>query len=188
MPLAGTQQPGAPPIHPVRAALEDPAIREELLRHALARLGVLLADRPAAIRRDTANEAAQEVSRRALERLSDFDPDKATAAGWLHGILNLVLHECCRTLRKQPVQPAADPGAWDELAARMSNPDGLAELTQLLGQLPDDQRQIVTLHHLEQIPHEQIASRLGISVGNSRLRLARAMSALRDLAAEEVGR
>jgi RNA polymerase sigma-70 factor (ECF subfamily) len=170
----------------VRAALEDAVVREELLRHAVARLGVLLADRPAALRRDTAAEATQEVSKRALERLMDFDPNKATPAGWLHGILNLVLHECCRNLRKQPVQPTADPGAWDELAVRMSKPDGLAELARLLDKLPEDQRQIVTLHHLEQLPHEQIAEGLGISVGNSRLRLARAMSALRELAAKEV--
>src|SRR5262249_50887908 len=110
-----------------------------------------------------------------------------TVAAWMHGILERVLHERCRSLRKQPVQPAANPAAWDSLAARMSDADGSAELTSLLARLPEEQRQIITLHHLDGLSHEQIAAEFKISVGCSRVRLARAMTELKRLAAEEGG-
>lgn len=38
------------------------------------------------------------------------------------------------------------------------------------------------MHHLDGLPHEQIAAELNISVGSSRVRLSRAMCALRKLA------
>jgi RNA polymerase sigma-70 factor (ECF subfamily) len=123
----------------------------------------------------------QEASKRAWERRAEFDPNRSVAA-WLHGILELVLYEHCRTLRKQPAQPAANPAAWDALAERLANDAG--GLSELLDALPDNQRQIVTMHHLDGLSHEQIAAKLNISVGNSRIRLARAMGELKRLAAK----
>ena len=109
-------------------------------------------------------------------------------AAWLHGILEHVLHEQCRVLRKQPAQPTADPGAWDGLAACLSAPNDSPELATFLANLPDEQRQIVVMHHLEGMPHEQIGNALGISAGNSRVRLARAMIELKRLAPKEDAR
>ncbi|QJW94153.1 RNA polymerase sigma factor [Frigoriglobus tundricola] len=189
MTQAGTQQPlAAPPDDPVRAALDDPELRNVLICHAVARLGCLLADRYPDVRRDTAEDAVQDVYKRVLEQRSRFDPNSGTVAAWMHGILNLVLHERCRAIRKQPAQPTADPVAWDGLAARMSDLDGVGDLTRLLDKLSEDHRRIVTLHHLDGLSHEQIAAQLGVSVGNSRLRLARAMRTLRDLGEQEGGR
>lgn len=187
MTQAGTQPPDAPPADPVRAALDDPAVVADLGRHACSRLGLLLADRPAAVREDVARDAVQEASRRSLSRSGAYEAAHGTAAAWVHGILERVLHEHCRLLRKQPAQPA-DPAAWEGLAVRMSDPDCIAELAPLLGRLTDEQRRIIALHHLDGMPHERIAAELGISVGNSRLRLARAMRALRGLADKEGGR
>lgn len=188
MTQAGTQPPAAPPADPVRGALDDPDVMADLSRHACSRLGVLLADRPVTVREDVARDAVQEAIGRALSRPGSYDRTHGTVAAWLHGILERVLHELCRSLRKQPAQPAADPAAWDNLAARMSGPDGIAELAPLLARLTDEQRRIIALHHLDGMSHERIAAELGISVGNSRLRLARAMRALRDLADKEGGR
>lgn len=188
MTQAGTQPPAAPPTDPVRAALDDPGVLSDLIRHACSRLGVLLADRPPTVREDLTRDAVQEAIRRALSRPGTYDGEHGPVAPWLHGILERVLHELCRALRKQPAQPDADPAGWENIAARMSDPDRVAELTPLLGRLTGEQRQIIALHHLDGLPHDRIAAELGISVGNSRLRLARAMRALRELAEKEGGR
>jgi RNA polymerase sigma-70 factor (ECF subfamily) len=179
--------PHAPPTQ-VRTALNQGAILEDLNRHARARLVVLLGDRPEAVRVEVAADAVQETGRRALGLQESFDPSQASVAAWLHGILEYVLHEQCRALRKQPAQPSADPGAWDGITARLSVPDDSPELATFLGNLPDEQRRIVVMHHLEGMTHEQIGNVLGISAGNSRVRLARAMIELKRLAPKEDAR
>lgn len=187
MTQAGTQPPLTAPLDdPVRAALDDCDLRAGLDCHARARLGQLLSDRPLAVRREQAEDAVQEVCRRALEVRERFDSATGTVAAWLHGMLERVLHERCRAVRKQPLQPTAEPDAWGALAARMSAPSGSEELTRLLALLPEEPRRIVTLHHLDGLSHDEIAARLGISPSNSRVRLARAMNALRTLG-EQVG-
>lgn len=182
----GTRPPPTRPDDPVRAALDDADLRAELVRHAQARFGRWLADRPAPVRAGAAEDAVQEALKRVLEQSARFDPTRASAAAWVHGVLELVLHEQSRVSRRQPVQPSANPEAWDALTARLSYEDGL--LGELLAALPEEQRTIVTMFHLDELSHDEIASRLGISVGNSRVRLARAMTALKERAAKGGGR
>lgn len=185
MTKAGSARPATPAPTPVQAALADSAVQEELARHAAARLGVLLADRPRSVREDVAKDAVQEASRRALSAAATFDASLARVAAWLHGILERVLHEHCRALRKQPAQPCADPAGWDGLEANLASPESRPTLMRVLDGLPAEQRQIVAMHHLDGMPHEQIGAALGISVGCSRVRLARVMSELKRLAAGE---
>jgi RNA polymerase sigma-70 factor, ECF subfamily len=182
---AGTEPTTAPPGDPVRAALDDPLVQRELMAHALARLGKLLIDRPRTARQHMAEEATQEAMKRALARKDTYDPTRATPAGWVHGILDLVLTEHCRALSKRPVQPAADPAGWDGVIARFVHDSGLDEL---LAALSDEHRRLVSMHYLDQMSHTEIATVLGISPGASRTRLNRAMCALRSLAEKGGGR
>jgi RNA polymerase sigma factor (sigma-70 family) len=183
---ARTQPTTAPPDCPVRAALDDPALRDELRCHALVRLTILLANRPRAARLQLLDDAIQETAKRALSRVATYSATQATPAGWIHGILNNVLSEQCRASRKLPVQLASDPDGWESLAARFNEaPKVLAEL---LAGLPDEQRRIITMHHIDGLSHEEIAAELRISVGASRVRLNRAMAALKQLAEKGGGR
>src|SRR5262249_51550111 len=152
----------ASPDDPVRRAAEDPETRAGLIAHAHARLGRLLSDRPTIVRAELAEEAVQDALARAWQRRVEYDPGRATPAGWLHGFVNHVLSEMCRTVRNLPAQPAADPAAWDALVARLAA-DAPGQLSALLDGLSDDQRQIVSMHHLDEMSHEQIAAQLGIS-------------------------
>jgi len=189
--IQGALQPSiAPPDDPVRATLDDPGHRNELMAHAVARLLGLLSDRPAAVRSEVAADAVQEALTRAWHGRATFDPAAGVSvAGWVHGILNNVLSEHCRKLRKQPAQPPADPADWENLAARMEPADAPGELGPLLAGLPEGPRQIVTWHHLEGLSHREIADRLGIGEPCSRVRLTRAMNDLKQLATgKEVGR
>jgi RNA polymerase sigma-70 factor (ECF subfamily) len=189
MTQVGGQPAATTPTDPIRSTLDDPTVLEELRRHALARLGWLLADQPWTAQQEIAADVVQETCQRALQHRERFDPNHGKSpAAWLHGILNLVVKEQCRSLRKHALQAADLAAKWDLLAERMSAPNAAEELAEFLAQLPEDQRQIIQLHHLDDVSHEQIAAQLGISVGCSRVRLGRAMKALRELVAKEVGR
>ena len=89
----------APPTDPVRAALDDPAIRENLLAQALALLGLRLMGQPRTKLLDIAQDAVQETCTRATQKQTDYDPNKASVAGWMHGILSLVLFDPENLLR-----------------------------------------------------------------------------------------
>jgi RNA polymerase sigma-70 factor, ECF subfamily len=56
--------------------------------------------------------------------------------------------------------------------------DEVLELLQALGRLPMSQRQPVVLHHLLQMPVEEVARELGISTGSVKARLFRGRRAL----------
>ena len=54
-------------------------------------------------------------------------------------------------------------------------------LTVALRQLPDDYRQILVLHHLEQLPYEEVAAALNCSPQAARVKACRARAALRRI-------
>jgi len=158
--------------------LADPELRMRLMTHALVRL------------RDeaAAEDAVQETLKRAATKWDTFDPAFRPLACWVFGILNLVLREMYRDRRRQPHQASSIPHDWDQLPAREAFSMDLEVLVSLLAKLPDPSRLIVTTYHLEELSHEQIAKKLGITPGNSRIRLARAMAELRQMAAREGSR
>jgi RNA polymerase sigma-70 factor, ECF subfamily len=77
-----------------------------------------------------------------------------------------------------------------ELASRQPAPSELPGLAEALRALPMVQRKAVVLHHLLDLPFDQVAVELGVAVGTVKSRLARARGALaRHLAPEaEAGR
>jgi RNA polymerase sigma-70 factor (ECF subfamily) len=77
---------------------------------------------------------------------------------------------------------ALDPG----LAARQSTPSQQAArreqdvlLADALGRLPDAYREVLILHHLEGLPHPEVARRLGRTVDSVKNLWARALGRLR---------
>lgn len=180
---------GAPPDNSVRRAVADSEARSALTVHAAARVFVSAADRRPLVPADFIEDAVQETLRRALARESDYSFDRGSVLGWLHGILNNVLSEYFRSARKQPIQ-LSDPAVWDMLAERLdpvAATEARRELNELLAGLEPDHREIITLHHLDEMSHADIAARLGISPAASRTRLARAMLAIRGLATRKEG-
>jgi RNA polymerase sigma-70 factor (ECF subfamily) len=175
---------GASPVDLIAGAASDPAVRADLRLHARARLGRYLPGRPATVREQLIEDAVQEALRRAINRRADYDPARSTPTGWLNGFLDKVLSEECRKVRRAPAQPP-DPDDWDPLDRRVGDP---AELRELLERISPEAREIVIQHHLEGRGHAEIAGRLGISEGASRVRLARAMNELKRAAAKEAGR
>src|SRR5262245_28882435 len=104
----------APPDDSVRAALDKPEVQDALLKHALASLGRRMVERPATDRMEKAKEVCQETCARALQKRQEYDPAKRVDP-WLHGIMNNVLFEIVRSLRRSPAQEPADAAAWERL-------------------------------------------------------------------------
>jgi RNA polymerase sigma-70 factor, ECF subfamily len=181
-------QPAAPPEDPVRAALDDAEVRNGLLDHARAILGRWLADRPATAR----SEAVQETLLRALQKGHEYAPAVGTVRGWLHGVLNNVLRETARSLRRLPAQGPADSAAWERLAPDLAPQAAEGVLDRLaaadyLAQLPAEHRQVLQLRFYENLRSDEIAARLGISPANARVRLCRALAAVRAIAGADEG-
>ncbi len=182
---AATQS-AAPPDDPVRMALDDPALRDELLRHALAILGRWLAGRPASDRIDKAEEAFQETYVRALQKRLEYDLTRPVGP-WLHGIMTNVLSETTRSLRRSAAQASREAAEWERFAVDLAPgaadavPNRL-DATDYLAQLPPEHREVLRLRFYEGLSHDQIALRLGISPGNARVRLCRALNAAKAVA------
>jgi RNA polymerase sigma-70 factor, ECF subfamily len=183
---AVTQPPSAPPDDPVRTALDDSAVQAELLNHALAILGRRLAGRPSNDRIDKAKEAFQETSVRALHKRHDYDPTRAVRP-WLHGILTNVLSETTQSLHRSPAQESEDAADWERLAVDLA-PDAadvvpkLLDVAGYLAKLTPEHREMLQLRFYAGLSHDEIAVRLGISQGNARVRLCRALNAARAIA------
>jgi len=169
----------APPNDPLRAALSDPATRVSLLRHAHSRMRGL----PFQLRAQRSEEAIDETFARAWCKREHFDADRS-ALGWLFGILSHVLLEQRRSSLRQPTQPEAVAATWNSLEVRLENP---VEINELLASLDPEQANIIRLHFLEGLTHQESAELLGVSEPASRVRLARAMNAVRQLATKEGG-
>lgn len=133
-------------------------------------------------------EAAEDVAQDAMlalwRRAGQFDPERGSASAWVFAIATNARID---RLRRDKHIMAATP--IDERApALTSDPveggtDAL-KLDQMVQTLPEDQRRIVQLSFFADLPHGEIARRLGIPLGTvkSRIRLAigKLRQALRD--------
>jgi RNA polymerase sigma-70 factor (ECF subfamily) len=132
-----------------------------------------------------AEEVVQEAFARASvrwTRLRDYDAPEA----WVRRVaFNLALNELRRARRFVAALARVGPPA-DVPALAADDLDLIAGL----GRLPLRHRQVLVLHHLADLPVEQVARELGIPIGTAKSRLRRAREALaRELAGRgEVGR
>jgi RNA polymerase sigma factor (sigma-70 family) len=101
--------------------------------------------------------------------------------------MNKVLLEMVRSLRGLPAQEPAEAAAWERLTADLAALAPEAVLNRMaaedyLGRLPAEQRELLRLRFYEGLDHDEIAARLGISTGSARVRLCRALAALKAIA------
>ena len=68
------------------------------------------------------------------------------------------------------------PGADEQTARR----DDLDLMQRALSILPRDQREILVLHRFQHLRHDEIARLLNITTGAAKVRVHRALAALRD--------
>jgi RNA polymerase sigma-70 factor (ECF subfamily) len=148
-----------------------------------------------------AQDLVQEVFLRVWTRAEQWDA-RGTFKAWLYRIAtNLALNHL-RTLRRRREQPLETLADWDEeeeesaipawmIDASALTPDATVELAErrellrrLIGQLPDDKRQVIRLVHEMELSLRDAADELGIPEGTVKSRL---YYAKRRLAREWIG-
>jgi RNA polymerase sigma-70 factor, ECF subfamily len=133
-----------------------------------------------------AEDVVQEALTRAAVRWSRLRRYRVPEA-WVRRVAMNLASDGFRRVRRRlavAVRLRAD------LESRPPAPAELAGLTEALRALPMAQRKAVVLHHLLDLPVDQVAEELGVPVGTVKSRLARARAGLaRRLGAEaEAGR
>jgi RNA polymerase sigma-70 factor (ECF subfamily) len=187
-----------------RARQDDPAARQQLLVMHQQRLRQMVAvrmDRRLAARIDP-SDVVQETLADALQLLSDYLRDQPLPFyPWLRQLAWKRLAELYRrhvqaqkrsVRREEPRPPALPDQSALELAnrllARGSSPSARLRKEELRGlmqtaltQLPEHDREVLVLRHLEQLSTPEIAAILGISEGAVYTRHLRALERLRNL-------
>lgn len=127
-----------------------------------------------------AEEAVQDAFVRALPALR-ADAREIALKPWLFAIVrNRALDVLRRPVRTVDLEPIAaslrDPGADPQ--ERLLRAEELRTLLDILGRLPDRQRDALVLHELHGCSHATIAGRLEVTVGGSKALVCRARAGL----------
>lgn len=133
-----------------------------------------------------AEDVSQDAWIRAFEKLGTFRGDAAFGT-WMHRLaVNTALNSLRRRSRRSEVETAAEPPS--------SGPDpddrvlNQRVLSMALDRLPDGYRQVLVLHDVEGLTHEEIAERMGVAVGTSKSQLHKARARMREFLAPQQGR
>ena len=125
-----------------------------------------------------ADELVQEVMLKVWQKAGAFNPHKAAASTWVYTIARNCRTDMFRRLNKFDTPLAAEDVTGDietEDAFMALHQKRAAErIRQLMGELPNDQAQILAKVYMEGKSHSEVAGELDIPLGTvkSRVRLA----------------
>jgi RNA polymerase sigma-70 factor (ECF subfamily) len=139
-----------------------------------------------------AEDVTQEVFLRAYERFEELH-DSPTVGGWLKTVAtNLCLNHLSRYRSRwsffsemfrpgsdDEAEPEMDFAASDDTQQNAEAADRRAMVDQALQSLPPAQRVPLVLYHLDGLRYEEIASKLGVSLGKVKTDILRGREALR---------
>jgi RNA polymerase sigma factor (sigma-70 family) len=167
----------------VRAAQRDPdAFHLFYVRHAAA---VHRWFRTHVADEETALDLTAETFACALESAGRYRAARGSPSAWLYGIAQNLLLVYLRRSRVEtaarqrlgmPLGPYA--GELEDVEGRLAAEARSGELTQALEALPERQRAALELRVVQQLPYDEIGTRLGCSTGAARVRVTRALRAL----------
>lgn len=127
--------------------------------------------------RDLAEEATQQTFVKAWRSASSFDPGRELGP-WLATIARRTAIDLHRRQARRGTHPlsevAADDPAVVELAPGVDRAYDVWAVRQAIGELPTEEREIMRLHHLEELTHVEVADRLGLPIGTVKSRSHRA--------------
>ena len=162
----------------VRQAGDEDAFRLLYRRHTPRLLGFVA--RVMGRTEVEAEDVVQETWIRVCQALDRFRWQSAFST-WLLGIgLNVARDHIRRNARsiELDMENLPDPPGPVDV------PEDRIDLERSISLLPDGYRMVLVLHDVEGMKHEDVADKLGITVGTSKSQLSKARQALRVLLAE----
>lgn len=145
--------------------------------------------------RSDAEDLTQETFVRAYRKFDDYQGDRPFE-NWVFRILTRLFLDLLRSRRRRvrassldaPIQKeAGDDAIQFDVADDRLNPEGLLMSQQLdedlqvvLGSLSPDQRMLITLADVEEVPYQEIAEMMGKPIGTIRSRLHRTHKLMRQ--------
>jgi RNA polymerase sigma-70 factor (ECF subfamily) len=134
--------------------------------------------------REAAQDVAQEVFIRIWRALPAFDA-RASLSTWVYTIARNTSLTALRARREHisltDVETQAEAQLIDESASAETSAANTA-LMRLVAQLPERQRQVVTLFYMQEQSHEEVAAMLAMPVGTVKTLLHRARAKLSSAA------
>jgi len=139
-----------------------------------------------ALTRNPAREEdlVQETLTRAIQKQHLWEPDSDLRV-WLFTIMH---HQNVNQIRRAMRDSAIDLETCSHTLVARTDPTAscqLRELERALGELPEDQRQVILLAGLEGLSYDETAAVIKVAVGTVRSRLSRGREALRKLIGRE---
>ena len=132
---------------------------------------------------DWADDLVQDCIERALTRWESWRGDGSLRA-WLFAILhNLYANGARRRSRFRALFRSTDEAPEPTTPARQADAVSLHDLEKALGQLPEEQRQVVLLVGLEGFSYAEAAGIVDVPIGTVMSRLSRGREKLRGLMA-----
>lgn len=117
---------------------------------------------------------------KAMEKLEQFDAEKASIKTWLYTIAQNVLIDHFRTHRHHAdLDTAQEISAEDDILASVIKKEDNEKVHQLLSKLTAQQRRIVILRLWDDLSYQEIAQLTGKSVASLKMTFMRALSLLR---------
>lgn len=127
--------------------------------------------------RDLAEEAAQQAFVRAWQAAQSFDPSRELGP-WLATIARRTAIDVFRRESRRVHVPLEEVAPSDRavvtLPVDIDKSFAVWEVRRALAELPEEERRLVALQHLDGLTHGEIAERLGIPIGTVKSRSFRA--------------
>lgn len=134
---------------------------------------------------DVAEDLVQIVFQRILKYRHTYR-DEGKFSAWIYHLARRVATDHFN--RRKRIPTPTDPTAFTEVTddetpaanEQAAQSDELNLMQNALATLPTEQREILILHRFQHLPHEEIGRLLNISTGTAKVRVHRALAALRD--------
>ena len=135
--------------------------------------------------RQAAEECTQDVFVSVWRTARSYEPERARVSTWLLAIARNRAIDATRRRAARPVDPHEDVWSVDEspdTADLVSSADEASRVAAAMAELPDAQREALSLAYFEGLSHTEIADRLEVPVGTVKGRIRLALDRLRALA------
>ncbi len=132
--------------------------------------------------RQTAEDLVSQTFCKALENISSFNRGKGAFRSWLYSIArNLVIDHYRTRKHTEDIDTVWGLSSDEDIARETDNLRELERVTQHLGKIPPQQREIIIFRLWDQLSYYEIAQITGKSEASCKMAFSRAIVRLREL-------